>query len=135
MAAVVERVANLEGRFNGQAKQLDDIKESLVRLEDKMERRFDAVDRRFTAVENRVTALESSNSARFTAVDNRFDGLERRMDQSREEMRSSFRWVMGCNCWRGTHRHHAHPQRDVCERLAVIAAGPADGLGSARSTP
>jgi uncharacterized coiled-coil protein SlyX len=56
MAEVVERVANLEGRFDAQAKQLDDIKESLVRLEDKMERRFDAVERRFTAVENRVTA-------------------------------------------------------------------------------
>jgi uncharacterized coiled-coil protein SlyX len=95
MAEVVERVANLEGRWDAQAKQLDNIHESLVRLEDKMERRFDAVDRRFTALENHVTALEASTNARFTAVDNRFDGLERRMDQMREEMRSNFRWIMG----------------------------------------
>jgi uncharacterized coiled-coil protein SlyX len=77
MAEVVERVANLEGRFDAQAQQLDDIKESLVRLEDKMDRRFDAVDRRFTAVESRVTALEGSTNARFTSIDNRFDGFER----------------------------------------------------------
>ena len=38
MAEVVERVANLEGRWDAQAKQLDNIHESLVRLEDKMER-------------------------------------------------------------------------------------------------
>src|SRR5688500_17735601 len=99
MAEVVERVANLEGRYDAQAKQLDDIKESLVRLEEKMERRFDAVDRRFTAVENRVTALEGSNNARFTSVDNRFDGLERRMENGftelREQMHSYFRWMMG----------------------------------------
>jgi len=99
MAEVVERVANLEGRYDAQAKQLDNIQESLVRLEEKMERRFDAVDRRFTAVENRVTALEGSTNARFTSIDNRFDGLERRMEKGiselREEMRSNFRWIMG----------------------------------------
>lgn len=99
MAELVERVANLEGRFDAQSHQLDDIKESLIRLEDKMERRFDAVDRRFTAVENRVTALEGSTNSRFTAIDNRFDGLERRMEKSfsdlRLEMHSYFRWIMG----------------------------------------
>ena len=99
MAEVVERVANLEGRFDAQAKQLDDIQQSLVRLEGRMERRFDAVDSRFTAVENRVTALEASASARFTSVDNRFEGLERRMESGfaevREEARSNFRWIMG----------------------------------------
>ena len=99
MAEVVERVANLEGRFDAQAKQLDDIQESLVRLEGKMDRRFDAVDRRFTSVENRVTGLEASNSARFTSIDNRFDGLERRMERGfaefREEMRWYFRWTVG----------------------------------------
>jgi tetrahydromethanopterin S-methyltransferase subunit G len=99
MAEVVERVANLEGRFDAQAQQLDDIKESLVRLEDKMDRRFDAVDRRFTAVESRVTALEGSTNARFTSIDNRFDGFERRMENGftelRDEMRSNFRWIIG----------------------------------------
>jgi hypothetical protein len=95
MAEVVERVANLEGRWDAQAKRLDHIHESLVRLEGKMERRFDAVDRRFTSVENRVTALEGSTNARFTSVDHRFDGLERRMDQMREEMHSNFRWILG----------------------------------------
>ena len=99
MAVVVERVANLEGRFDAQARQLDDLNDSVVRLEEKMERRFDAVDRRFTAVENRITALEASTNARFMAVDNRFDGLERRMEKGfielRGEVRSNFRWIMG----------------------------------------
>lgn len=106
MAEVVERVANLEGRFNAQTQQLSSIQESLLRLEGKIERRFDAFDVRFTtvenrvtAVENRVTALEGSTNARFTSIDNRFDGLERRMENGftelRKEMHSYFRWTMG----------------------------------------
>jgi len=70
MAEVVERVANLEARFDAQVVQLNGIQESIVRLEDKMERRFEGVDQRFQA-------------------------FERRMDEGFAVVRTEFRWIIG----------------------------------------
>lgn len=74
MAEVVERVANLEARW-------DSIEESLVRIEDKMDRKFEAIDRRFELTEDRW--------------DRRFGALEQRMETGFAESRKDFRWLMG----------------------------------------
>lgn len=81
MAEVVERVANLEARWDAQAAQLNGIQESLVRIEDKMDRKFEAVDRRFELNEDRW--------------DRRFGALEQRMEAGFAESRKEFRWLMG----------------------------------------
>ena len=44
MAEMGERVANLEARLDAQGQDLAEIRQSVVRLEDKMERRFQSVD-------------------------------------------------------------------------------------------
>jgi len=92
MAEVVERVANLEARWDAQAAQLNGIQESLVRIEDKMDRKFEAVDRKFEQFEDkwdrRILALEER-------WDRRFGALEQRMDAGFTESRKEFRWLMG----------------------------------------
>ena len=70
MAEVVERVANLEARFDAHGEELVRIREAVIRLDEKMERRFEAVDRRFEV-------------------------LDQRMEAGFAELRTDFRWVMG----------------------------------------
>lgn len=55
MERIEERVAFMEGRFEEQAIVLTDLRETVVRLEDRMDRRFDAVDRRFDRLEDRMS--------------------------------------------------------------------------------
>jgi len=74
---VDERMAYVEGRLEEQSLSMTDLREAVVRLEDRMERRFEAVDRRFDAVDRR-----------FDAVDRRFDRLEDRMSRF-------FMWQVG----------------------------------------
>ena len=74
MAEVVERVANLEARWDAQAAQLNGIQESLVRIEDKMDRKFEVIEDKW---------------------ERRFGALEQRMDSGFAESRTEFRWLMG----------------------------------------
>jgi ABC-type phosphate transport system auxiliary subunit len=80
MAEVVERVAHLEGRFDGQAADLTRLHESAVRVEDKMDRGFvagdatiarleDKVERRFEAVDAAIAKLDDKVERRFEAAD------------------------------------------------------------------
>ena len=50
MAELGERVANLEARLDAQSQDLAEIRQSVVRLEDKMERRFESVDHAIRSV-------------------------------------------------------------------------------------
>ena len=81
MSEVGERVANLEARFDAVSQDLGEIRESVRRLDDRMEARFQQVD------------------ARFLQVDGRFERLEQRMTEGfrdlRAEVHANFRWVMG----------------------------------------
>lgn len=99
MADVVERVANLEGRFDAQTQELTRLHESVIRVEDKMDRGFEAVyatvarledkvERRFEAVDGAFVRLEEKSERRFEAVGAEFKEL-------RSELRSDFRWIMG----------------------------------------
>jgi len=67
MAELGERVANLDARLDAQAQDLAGIRESVNRLEDKVERRFLGLEQRTT------------------------EGFR----ELRAEMHTNFRWVMG----------------------------------------
>ena len=91
MASVVERVTNLEARFDAIASDLTQVREAVVRLDDKVERRFEAVDRKFEAVDRKFEAVDR----KFEAVDQRFETLEHKMDAGFTEVRSDLRWILG----------------------------------------
>lgn len=65
MDRVEERMAYVEGRLEEQSLVMTDMREAVVRLEDRMERRFEAVDRRFDAVDRRFDRLEDRMSRYF----------------------------------------------------------------------
>jgi uncharacterized coiled-coil protein SlyX len=65
MDRLEERMAYMEGRFEEQALVVNDLKDAVVRLEDRMERRFEGVDRRFDAMDRRFDRLEDRMSRFF----------------------------------------------------------------------
>ena len=95
MSDVGERVANLEARFDAVGQDLVEIRESVRRLDDRMEARFQQVDARFLQVDGRFQQVD----ARFQQVDARFGMLEKRMTDGfrvlRADMHTNFRWMMG----------------------------------------
>ena len=88
MPSVEERLSFLEGKGEEHGRGLQDVREALFSLEqrvtlldqrvtlldEKMDRRFDAVDRRFEALEQKM-------DHRFDAVDRRFEVLDQKMDR------------------------------------------------------
>ena len=65
-----ERVARIEGTVEEQTMRIDDVRDAIKGLNERMDGRFEGVDRR------------------FGSVDRRFDSLERKLD-------SHFKWLMG----------------------------------------
>lgn len=55
MESVEERMAYVEGRLEEQGIAMNDMRDAIVRLEDRMDRRFDAADRRFDRLEDRMS--------------------------------------------------------------------------------
>lgn len=74
MAEIGERVANQEARIDAHAQELADIRQSVNRLEDKMEARFQEVNARFLSLEHRMA-----------------EGFR----EVRTDMHAQFRWMMG----------------------------------------
>lgn len=58
MARLEERLASVEGRVHEQSQMFALIRDSLARLEQRVDGRFDAVDRRFEAVDRRLDAID-----------------------------------------------------------------------------
>lgn len=77
MAELGERVAWVEGKVEEQTMRLDDVRDAIKSLDERMDRRFGSVDRRFESIDRR-----------FENIDRRFDSLDRKVD-------SHFRWLMG----------------------------------------
>ena len=67
MATVEERVSLLEAKMDEHSRGLVDLRQTVARLEARMDRRFDATDARFVALEDRM--------------ERRFDGLDRAMSR------------------------------------------------------
>ena len=70
MAEMGERVANLEARLDAQGQDLAEIRQSIVRLDGRIERLEDKMDRRFESVDTAFRLMGT-------------------------EMHTQFRWVMG----------------------------------------
>jgi hypothetical protein len=63
-----ERVSTLEARVDEHARGLNDLRLTVLQLEDRMERRFDGVDRRFLAMDQKL-------DAQFLALDGKISRL------------------------------------------------------------
>jgi uncharacterized coiled-coil protein SlyX len=81
VANIEERVANLEGRMHTQERRIDNVREAIVGLG------------------NRIASLEARVDTRLTSLEARFDtrfvGLEQRMTSLEEQGNSQFRWLLG----------------------------------------
>ena len=83
MSTMEERVSLLEAKLDEHSRGLTEVRQSVARLEERMEVRFDAVDARFRSIEGRLGSTDSRFDAvdhRFDAVDHRFDAVDRRFD-------------------------------------------------------
>ena len=88
VAILEERMAFVEGRLVEQSRSMNDLRESIVSLERRMDHRFDGVDQRFVAIDQRFTGLERRMDQQFTALDQRISTLDARMA-------NQFLWVVG----------------------------------------
>ena len=68
-----ERLAFLEGRVEEQAMRIDDVRDALVSLEQR-------IDRRLESFEQRMDAFERRMDQRFAMIDQRFAGIDQRLD-------------------------------------------------------
>ena len=77
MNHVEERVALLEGRIEGHAAMINDIRETANRLESRFDRLEARLDQRFAAIDQR-----------FASIDSRFLGLDARLDKMSAQLSS-----------------------------------------------
>lgn len=68
MGTIDEQVSTLEARVDEHARGLNDLRLTVLQLEDRMERRFDGVDRRFLAMDQKL-------DAQFLALDGKISRL------------------------------------------------------------
>ena len=68
MDSIDERVALLEGRVVEQSMRVDDVRDALTRLEERMDRRFEQLEQR---LDQRFTLID----ARFLTIDGRLDRM------------------------------------------------------------
>jgi hypothetical protein len=66
--SIDERVALLEGRVVEQSMRVDDVRDALTRLEERMDRRFEQLEQR---LDQRFTLIDT----RFLAIDGRLDRM------------------------------------------------------------
>lgn len=105
MATVDERVAFLEGRVVEQSERLDDIRDAIVHLEQRMDRRFDLLEQRFTGIDQRFIGIDQRFIAidrrldaidgRFALIDQRLLGLDQRIDHLDAKFSRQFMWLVG----------------------------------------
>ena len=77
METLEERVAYLEGKMEEHSLGFVSLRESITRLEQRIDTRFEAVDRRFEAIDRK-----------FEAVDHRFELMD-------DKMSRHFLWLVG----------------------------------------
>jgi chromosome segregation ATPase len=105
-----ERVAYLEGKVEEHSKGLEDIKDLIISLDQKLDRRIDALDqkldRRIDAldqkIDGRVDALDQKIDGRVDALDQRInrldqriDRLDQRIDHLDQKITKYFLWIIG----------------------------------------
>jgi hypothetical protein len=75
-----ERLAFLEGRVEEQAMRIDDVRDALVSLEQRLDRRLESfeqrMDQRFAMIDQRFIGIDQ----RFIGIEQRFAGIDQRLD-------------------------------------------------------
>ena len=100
---IEERVAYLEGKVEEHSKGLEDIKDLVIALDQKLDRRIDALDqkihRRIDAldqkIDGRVDALDQKIDGRVDALDQRINRLDQRIDHLDQKLSRYFLWIIG----------------------------------------
>ena len=65
MAELGERIAWVEGRLEEQTMRVDDVRDAIKGLDERIDRRFESVDRRFDNVDRRIDSLERKLDSHF----------------------------------------------------------------------
>src|SRR3989338_8877682 len=78
---IEERVAYLEGKVEEHSKGLEDIKDLVIALDQKLDRRIDALDQK---IDGRVDAL-----------DQKINRLDQRIDHLDQKLSRYFLWIIG----------------------------------------
>lgn len=84
MATLEERVAVLETHFEQFARGLQEIRDAIGSLEERIDRRFEAIDRWFEGVDQR-----------FETIDRRLEAHDRRFDRLDQKISRYFLWMAG----------------------------------------
>ena len=91
-ATIEERVAYLEGKVEEHSKSLEDIKDLVISLDQKLDRRIDALDQRINhldqKIDRRVDALDQK-------IGGRIDGLDQRINHLDQKLSKYFLWIIG----------------------------------------
>lgn len=91
MANVEERLAYLEGRVAEHPRAMNDMREMIVHLD----QRIDRLDQRMDRLDERIVHLEERIDRRFEGVDQRLDQMDRRLSGLDEKMTRYFVWGVG----------------------------------------
>jgi len=65
VAELGERIAWVEGRLEEQTMRVDDVRDAIKGLDERIDRRFESVDRRFDNVDRRIDSLERKLDSHF----------------------------------------------------------------------
>jgi prefoldin subunit 5 len=84
MPSLEERVSYLEGKSEDHGRGIQELRDMVSHLDQKMDRRFDAVDRGFESVDQKFTTLDQ----KFTALDQKIDRVHQTLD-------TKISWVVG----------------------------------------
>lgn len=93
MATVEERVSSLEARVDAHAVGLNDLRQAVVHLEERMDRRFSALEAQFEARFTGVEARFAGFDARFTGFDQRLSALAASLDTKIDHLTSIVVWA------------------------------------------
>ena len=89
---IEERVAYLEGKVEEHSKGLEDIKDLVIALDQKLDRRIDALDQK---IDRRIDALDQKIDGRVDALDQRINRLDQRIDHLDQKLSRYFLWIIG----------------------------------------
>lgn len=70
---------------------VNEFRQAMVALEERLDRRFEHIDARFTQIDARFTQVD----ARFTQMEARFTHVDGRIDALDAKMSRQFVWLVG----------------------------------------
>jgi chromosome segregation ATPase len=77
---------------------VNEFRQAMVALEERLDRRFEHIDARFLQIESRFTQIDARFTqidARFTQIEARFTHMDGRIDAIDAKMSRQFVWLVG----------------------------------------